>query len=213
MKSISILLLIFGLDLTTHATDDLIEMPDSMKGVRIKMSLSDFLKIHQNVKPFGFDIDGPPAKVDLANGNQLLIEHFAKDSTFSDAMYDFKDNKLVHVVLGIEKNIDDFRKVRSPLILSLIQKWGIQFEKRVVKIPTRINEPATPMLSWNKGGTKITVLCTGDSETSKLKRGILQVNIFEEGSVDQKKSPQEEKVDDITFKKLFESIGVVARDK
>lgn len=214
MKSILISILILGFDLTTFATNGPVEMPDSIKGVQIGIPLSDFLKMRPNANPFELNVDNPPQRVDATSGNQILIEKFGVADLYSNAMYQFKDDKLIHATLVLDKNIEDFRKVRASLISSFIQKWGTQFQKRVVRIPSRKNENFTPMLSWDKGNIKIIVLCSPDDENDvKAKHGVLQVNIFGRDATAQNLIPKEEKVDDKTSKKLFESIGALSHDK
>lgn len=224
LKTIFMCLLVIIMILSSAIADEkakkeTIPMPEGFEGVYIGMLLPDFLKIRPQVRPGGL---GPTheTEVDVTKPNQSLGEGVENDQLFGlfmGGMYSFRDGKLRHLSLswiGWGEKIQDVRKHRGVFISSCIQRWGSDFQKKVLKTEPLKQAPSTdeellvPVLLWKKGNTMVAVRFSSEYENKALGGGFT-LTLFSQDDKEIMTIFAGEKVDDSVRDKLFEKIGVI----
>ena len=190
-----------------------IRMPKGFEGIYLGMSIKELLEVRPNMRPS--NRYSPDQKVDIAKLNQSTDELVKNDPLYGlnmVAMYVFRDGKLKNMLITWVGDINDIRKQRGNFISSCCKRWGVHYQKRVLKLqPKRKNEHLSPLLLWQKGNMIIAAGYTSKHENKALKKGAFTINLFSKNDQEAMAIFAGEKVDKSVRSKLFHGIEIVPK--
>lgn len=144
---------IFAEEISTRQEASLSEM---IQDVKMSMPLTEFVKVRQNARHFGFFEDN---KIDLNKPSQILDEYFEEKSIFDQALYSFDHFALDAVVLFAERiDVDN----RDKFLGEILRLYG-EPEDIVLVLQEGKYQYSSPGLIWHRNDTLIMANFTMDA--------------------------------------------------
>ena len=193
-----------------------IEMPEGFEGIRLGMSIKEFLEIRPNAN--AHSMDSPPEQaVDLSKENQSLTEFAENDPLYNLKMlgsYIFRNNRLEKASFIWGGNMSEIRKYRAAFVSYCSKMWGDNFQRKTLKQnPGKKNEHLVPLLLWEKDNIRIAATSTSEYEDKNLTKGAFTITLFSTDDKELVAVYAGERVSKDIQNKLFEKITEQGRSR
>lgn len=141
-------------------------MPEPFNDIYIGMALKDFVQI----RPAARDSDpfSKAEKIDVENPEQLLMERFDNPSSFTWAMYFFKDGRLQIIGAATPGKGQMLADKWEAFLRGALGKWGQPDQLDIRKIR---NDQHAPVLLWKRGSLLIQASLISNTEDEKTHPG------------------------------------------